>query len=95
MSGIVFVVISIVMVARLYVLAGVEAAAGGLALAAVAATMVRFNEFWAEYILPFGFWASMASDSRNPGRSSAAVALLGWVLLILLAAASFFLPQAR
>jgi hypothetical protein len=92
MSRLVFAAIALAVVARFYATLGIEGAAGGLLAVALVGTMVWFNEFWAEYLLPFGFWASKASDFKTPQRSAAAVALIGWVLLLLIAWAAFFLP---
>lgn len=49
----------------------------------LAASMVWFNRFWANYILRFGFLESLASDFKSAERSSAAIALLGWAVLLL------------
>jgi hypothetical protein len=92
MSRVVFTGIALAVVARLYALLGIEGAAIGVVIVTLVGTMVWFNDFWAEYLLPFGFWASKASDFKTPQRSAAAVALIGWVLLLLVAWAAFFLP---
>jgi len=92
MSRLIFTGIALAVVARFYAVLGIEGAASGLVVVALVGTMVWFSDFWAEYLLPFGFWASKASDFKTPERSAAAVALIGWVLLLLIAWAAFFLP---
>ena len=92
MKRLIFIAIALAVVARLYAVLGIEGVASGLVIVTLLGTMVWFNEFWAEYLLPFGFWASKASDFKTPQRSAAAVALLGWVLLMLVACAVYFLP---
>jgi hypothetical protein len=92
MNRLIFAGIALAVVARLYSVLGIEGAASGLAIVTLVGTMVWFNHFWAEYILPFGFWESKASDFKTPHRSAGAIALLGWVLLLLIAWAVYFLP---
>jgi hypothetical protein len=84
-----FGVIGALVVIRLIATQGLEAAAAGALAAVFFGTMVWFKDFWAGYVLTFGFWESKASDFKHPARSSAAVALLGWVFLILLAVGTF------
>jgi hypothetical protein len=95
MKRLIFIAIALAVVARLYALLGIEGVASGLVIVTLLGTMVWFNEFWAEYLLPFGFWASKASDFKTPQRSAAAVALLGWVLLVLVACAVYFFAGRR
>lgn len=92
MNRLIFTGIALAVVARFYAVLGIEGATSSLAIVTLIGTMVWFNDFWAEYILPFGFWASKASDFKTPRRSAAAIALLGWVLLLLMAWAVYFLP---
>jgi hypothetical protein len=94
MSRAIFIVVACLVVVKLYLSFGSGAATGGLALVAFAGSMVWFGDFWAEYILPFGFWHSKATDFKTPERSAGALAVLGWVMLLLLGYAAYFLPPA-
>lgn len=94
-ARLVFLVIAALIVARLYIVEGAHAAGGGLGIVAITGAMIWFSRFLAEYLLPLGFWASKATDFKHPERSAAAIALIGWVLLLLAAWATYFLPLAR
>lgn len=85
MRNIGLVALGIFIVGRLYALHGIDAAVPGLGAVALFGSMVWGKDFWAEYLLPFGFWASKASDFEHPGPSAGGVAIVGWVLLIVLA----------
>lgn len=91
-ARLVFAVIATLIIARLYIVGGIQAAGGGLVAVALTGTMIWFSRFLAEYVLPMGFWASKASDFKHPERSAGAIALIGWVLLSLMAWATYFLP---
>lgn len=82
-SRVVFVGISISLIAWLLLFRELEKAIAGSVLILLAATMVWYNSFWARYILRWGFLESFASDFKSAGRSSAAIAFLGWVVLLL------------
>jgi len=84
-----FIVIAATIILRLYLVQGIKPAVAGTVLVALIATMVWFSEFWAEYILYFGFWESKASDYKHPQRSTVAVVFLGWVSLLLLGVSVF------
>jgi len=60
-----------------------------LALVAVL-SMIVFNTFWANHILTFGFMASLAKDRNNAEHSAPAIAMLGWIALLLISYFSFF-----
>lgn len=45
-------------------------------------TMIFFSRLWAEYIIPFGFSATKASDYSHASDSAPAVVFLGWVLFV-------------
>ncbi len=89
-SRAIFIVIALLIVGRLFYVQGMEAAMIALGAVALLATMVWFNDFWARYILTFGFWESKASDFKSPGNSKGAIVMIAWVLLILMAYKSFF-----
>lgn len=91
-AKLVFAVIATLIVARLYIVGGIQAASGGLVAVVLTGAMIWCSRFVAEYLLPMGFWASKASDFKQADRSAAAVALIGWVLLSLMAWATYFLP---
>ena len=92
MRQVALIAISLFVVGRLYAMQGVEAALTGLGGVALFGSMVWYSEFWAEYVLPLGFWASKASDFDRPGRSAVGITLIGWVLLLLLAGAVLMMP---
>ena len=52
--------------------------------------MIWFNGFWAKYILPFGWLASKANDFKKAEYSAPAIALIGWVLLLLILYLAYF-----
>jgi hypothetical protein len=52
--------------------------------------MIWFNEFWAKYILPFGWLESKAKDFKKAEYSAPAIAFIGWVLLLLILYMSYF-----
>ena len=87
MSRLVFIAIAASIVLRLFLVQGLKPAAAGAVIVLLIGTMVWFSDFWAEYIIYFGFWESKASDYRHPQRSAGAVAFLGWVSLLLFGAA--------
>ena len=58
---------------------------------AVLVTVVWFSDFWARYLLTFGFWESKAMDFKTSENSAGAVALIGWISLGMLAYATFLL----
>ena len=89
-SRVIFLVISILVITRLFLVKDIEIAAIGTISVFVAATMVWFSGFWAKYLLGFGFMEQMATDYNNSGASAGAIALLGWIVLLLLAYGSFF-----
>lgn len=43
-------------------------------------SLIWYSEFWATYIIPFGWAASWARDAKKPV-PSAPVAWIGWILL--------------
>jgi hypothetical protein len=57
----------------------------GAAGVAVCGSMIFFSRLWSDYILPLGLLSSLASDAGQSERSALAMALLGWVLLALMA----------
>lgn len=81
MSRVIFIALTALVVARMFVLKGAEAAIGAALGIAVLGTMVWYSDFWARYLLAFGFWESRASDFKTPENSAPAVALIGWILL--------------
>lgn len=86
-----FIGISILIIIRLFFFRDGELVIAGSVLILFAGSMVWFNEFLAEYVLGVGFMELFASDFNNPERSSAAIAFLGWVMLLLLGGLVFFL----
>lgn len=91
MSRLIFIVIAGTIILRLFLVRGIEPATAGAVLVILIGTMVWFSDFWAEYILYFGFWESKAVDYKHPQRSTGAVAFLGWVFLLLLGVAIILL----
>lgn len=89
-SSIVFAGISILIVARLLVVRDIEAVIAGCVSVAVLGSMVWFSEFWTDYVLPFGFWESKASDHGTPRQSGPAIAMIGWALLLVLGYITYF-----
>jgi len=85
MSSLIFIAISIFIVARLYVLNGTEAGLVGLIVVISLALMIRFADFLMNTVFRFGFIASKASDYKSPQNSVPALIFLAWVFLILLA----------
>jgi hypothetical protein len=92
MSRLVLIGLAALVVGKLFAIQGLEAAFAGLLGVALCASMIELNDFWAEYLLPFGFWASKARDFEHAGRSAGAVALVGWILLLLFAGAVLLAP---
>jgi len=82
-SRVVFIGISIFLVAWFLLFREFEKAIAGSFVILVAASMVWCNNFWTSYILRWGFLESFASDFKSAGRSSAAITFLGWVVLLL------------
>jgi len=88
MSRTIFFTLAGLIVVRVFLLKGAEAAFGAALGVTVLGTMVRFSDFWAHYFLAFGFWESKATDFRTAENSAPAVALIGWILLSLSAYAT-------
>ena len=86
-----FIAISSLIIIRLFFVRDGDLVIAGSVLILFAGSMVWFNEFLAEYVLGVGFMELFATDFNNPERSSAAIAFLGWVMLLLLAGFVFFL----
>ena len=57
---------------------------------AIILSMILFRSFWANHILTFGFMASLAKDRSSAEHSAPAVAMLGWIALLLISYFSFF-----
>jgi hypothetical protein len=91
-SRLVLIGLAALVIGRLFAMQGLEAAFAGLLGVALCVSMIELNDFWAEHLLPFGFWASKARDFEQAGRSAGAVALIGWILLLLLAGAVLLAP---
>ena len=89
-SRTVFIGVSILIVIRLFFFRDGALLAPGAVLIVFAFTLVWFNEFWSEYLLPWGLMAYFATDFKTPGDSSAAVAMLGWAVLLFLGMLIFF-----
>ena len=85
MTRLIFIVIGMIIVARLYVLEGSEAAIVSLFGVLGLASMVWFSDFWANTILRVGFWESKATDYKSAQNSAPAIVFLAWVLLVLFA----------
>ncbi len=83
MSRLIFLVISLFIVVRLYMLNGIESSLAGLAGVLYLASMVWFADFWANTMLRIGFWASKAADYKTSKNSAPAMVLFGWILLFL------------
>ncbi len=82
-SRIVFIGLSIAMMAGVVLFGDMEKAIAVAVVILLAASMLWFNSIWANYILRFGFLESLASDFKSAEQSSAAIALLGWLVLLL------------
>jgi len=85
MAKLIFIAISVFIVARLYIIEGNQAALGGLVGVVSLALMVQFADFWANTVLRMGFIASKASDYKSAQNSVPALIFLAWVFLILFA----------
>ncbi len=85
LGHLIFFAVSGLILARLLLDGDTDKLIAGSVLLCLAGVMIWFNRLWARYFLGFGFIESLASDFSNPERSSAAIAFLGWVLLLLLA----------
>ena len=83
MYRLIFILLGVFTIIRLFMLDGIEAASGGLLLVSGLATMIWFPDFWASTLLRFGFWESKATDYKSSQNSSPAIAFLAWILLIL------------
>ena len=81
MSRTIFITLAALVVVRVFLVKGSESAFGVALGVAVLGTMVRFSDFWAQYLLAFGFWESKATDFRAAENSVPVVALIGWILL--------------
>ena len=77
MTRTIFFALAVLVVVRVFLLKGAEAALGAALGVAVLGTMVWFSDFWARYLLAFGFWESKATDFRTAETSAPAVALIG------------------
>lgn len=85
MSRLIFIAISVFIVARLYVLNGTEAGLVALIAVISLALMIRFADFLMNMVLGMGFMASKARDFKSPQNSVPALIFLAWVFLILFA----------
>jgi hypothetical protein len=85
-----FTAVAVLIVVRLFWVRDIESALVGSVAVVLIGTMVWFSDFWTTYILPFGFWQTMATDYNSPERSGGAIAMIGWVLLLLIGYAVFF-----
>ena len=85
-----FIGIAILIIIRLFFFRDGVTLVPGCVLILFAFTLVWFSEFWAEYLLPWGLMAYFATDFKTPGDSSAAVAVLGWAILLALGALILF-----
>jgi len=83
-ARIIFTAIGGSIIARLFLIDDLESTLVGMGSVLFCGSMIFYNHLWAEYILPFGFWESKASDFKQPQNSAPAVAFLGWVFLLLL-----------
>lgn len=83
-SSTIFSAIALLIVVRLFFVLDLGSALAVSLAVAVIGTMVWFSDIWTHYILPFGFWQTMARDYSSPERSGGAIVMIGWVLLILL-----------
>jgi len=90
-SRTVFAGIALLIILRLVFFREGEMLFAGSVLILLAGTMVWFSDFWSDYLLTWGFMAYFASDFKAPQNSSAAVAMLGWVILLFLGVSVFFL----
>ncbi len=74
----------IFVVARIGVRFGLQAALIALLAGGVLLSLIWFGEWWASYLLPFGWWGRpKPSDLDNPAYA-VILPLLGWVLLLAL-----------
>lgn len=90
-SRAVFIGISLLIIIRLAFVRDGELVVAGFILTALAGMLVWFSDFLAEYVLGFGFMQFFATDFKHPERSSAAIAFLGWVMLVLFGVLVLFL----
>ena len=74
----VFVVVAVVIVFKLSQQDQIETIFAGVAGVGACGPMIFLSRVWADYILPFGFWESFASDAGNSGNSAPAIVLIGW-----------------
>ena len=81
-NRILFSVISILIMIRVFVTKGHEEAIGISVALVLLGTLIWFTDFWTDYILAFGFWESKATDFKTPGDSSAALVFLAWVVML-------------
>ena len=58
------------------------------AMALLALSMI-FRPGWWTFWMSLGFWEQRASDSNRPDQSGPAIALLGWIILLLAVFLSF------
>ena len=83
-SRTIFTALALLIVARLFwMLEPGQAIAGSIGVVVIG-TMVWFTDIWTDYILPFGFWETKASDYGSPRNSMGALVILAWVLLAVL-----------
>ena len=83
-SSTIFTGIALVIVVRLFFVVDLGQAFAVSLAVVVIGTMVWFTDILTDYILPFGFWETKASDYGSPRQSMGALVILAWVLLILL-----------
>jgi len=57
---------------------------------AIVLSMIVFSSFVVRYGLNLGIMASLAKDSKTPEHSAPAIALLGWIALIVICYFVFF-----
>ena len=69
---------------------GHEAGLVALAACGFSLGLIWFGEWWATYMLPFGWWGRpKPSDLDNPAYAII-LPILGWILLLVLAGLGFF-----
>ena len=90
-SRLVFFMISITIISGAYLQHGIEMAIAVAISILFSASMVWFNTFWANYLLPWGFMEYFSSDFKSPGNSAPAIVFLGWVILLILGLVVFII----
>jgi glucan phosphoethanolaminetransferase (alkaline phosphatase superfamily) len=89
-SRLVFIIISIVVIIKVYMVKSLDEASVISFAVLVSASMVWFTDLWVVF-MRFGFMESMARDSRTPQNSTAGIIALGWIILLVIAGCVFFL----